>query len=487
MEAPLAKSSSSVQSVDLLDSSAMGVKTYGSFVAVATTFNYMIGTGCFGLPYAFASAGIGLTSIFLIVGFFGALITMNYTLESMARADGVLTAGKMTAVPPEARLTYRKIDFSEIGEVFAGKSGFITVQAVLCIYCLGSLWSYASIYASSVASIFYSYALNDSCDAYAINASTGCLNAYYGAMVIFSVLSIILVLMDLGDQQMLQKFLSAYRIVAFTLMLVTLTVKLVVDGSDAISARLDARGAWAFNLHNFSTGFGPTLLALNCQYNMPNALQPLEAKEKKNARLITFGSMTAAGICYFLLGLLGALAFDNVNPLASLMWSDFTGCGNGWGECASGGASWLGAIVHIVILMFPVVNVTSAFPMVGLTVGCNILPSLPKSITAPLGTHRTHVLSRLIAVVPPLILAAVFKKIDAIFTFAGFFGFALGLIIPAGFQVVGLLFCRRVYGSIDAAWTPFTAPGVSSLGFSVSFLVFTFVVTLVALFSLVGF
>jgi amino acid permease len=485
MDKPLVKTGT-FENINPLDATAMNVRPYGSTVAVAMTLNYMIGTGCFGLPYAFASAGLGLTSIFLIVGFFGSLITMNYTIEAMARAEGVMMAST-TSKMPENILTYRKIDFSVIGEIFAGRMGYTIVQSVLVLYCLGSLWSYASIFPSSIASIFYSYILGDSCDAYSPTASYGCLEAYYGSMAIFAVIVLTLVLMDLGDQATIQKALSAYRIIALLLMLITMCIKLGVDGPEAISARLASRKSWAFNFHNFSAGFGPTLLALNCQYNMPDALQPLQHSEKKHARIITFVAMTISGVFYLLLGVLGAISFDMVNPLASLMWSDFTGCGNGWTPCASGSATWIGSLVHIIILMFPVVNVTSTYPLVGLTVGGNILNSLPKSITAPLGPVRARSFTRLLAAIPPLILAAIFKKLDAIFTVAGFFGFALGLIIPCWFQVIGTKFFRRVFGSAELAVTPFELPFISSLEFSSAFLIVTFFITAIALFSFVGF
>ncbi|RHY07038.1 hypothetical protein DYB28_001571 [Aphanomyces astaci] len=468
--------------LDPLDAAAMGVRPYGTVVAVAMTLNYMIGTGCFGLPFAFASAGLGLTTIFLVLGFVGALITMNYTLETMARAEGVVSAPKGTL--PDNRLTYRKIDFSVIGDIFAGSMGYSIVQTVLVLYCLGSLWSYASIFASSIASMVFTYAWDDSCDAYALDATVACVDMYYVSMVLFSVVAISMVLMDLGDQATIQKFLSVYRIVALFVMLVTLLIKLTYDGYDVVADRVASREAWAFNWHNFSAGFGPTLLALNCQYNMPDALQPLHATEKSKARLITFGAMTISAVFYLLLGVLGAISFDTVNPLASLMWSDFTGCGNGWTACPSGKPTWIGSIVHIVVLMFPVVNVTSTYPMVGLTVGGNILTSLPKAWTAPLGPSRARTLSRLIAAVPPLVLAAIFKKLDAIFTFAGFFGFALGLIIPCWFQVIGIKYCERTFHSDLAVLTPYGLPLVSSTMFSTVFLYLTFVVTIAALVSL---
>ncbi|KAF0720261.1 Aste57867_448 [Aphanomyces stellatus] len=483
--APLVKQHS--KSVDSLDATAMGVRPYGTAVAVAMTLNYMIGTGCFGLPYAFASAGLGLTSIFLVLGFVGSLITMNYTLETMARAEGVLTSSKTLAsktAMPENRLTYRKIDFSVIGDLFAGSMGYNVVQAVLILYCLGSLWSYASIFASSTASMFYTFALGDTCDAYATDAATGCLEAYYGFMAIFSVIAIVLVLMDLGDQAGIQKFLSVYRIVAFFLMLITLCIKLAHDGSDVIATRVASREHWAFNWHNFSAGFGPTLLALNCQYNMPDAMQPLHIAEKGKARLITFGAMTISAVFYLLLGLFGAMAFDTLNPLVTLMWSDFSGCGNGWTPCPDGNPTWLGSIVHVIVLLFPIMNVVSTYPMVGLTVGGNILTSLPKAWTAPLSPAGARSLSRLIAAAPPLVLAALFKKLDTIFTFAGFFGFALGLIIPCWFQVIGIKYFQRTYHTELAALTPYGLPYVSTLGFSTVFLYATYVLTAVALVSL---
>ncbi|EQC35976.1 hypothetical protein SDRG_06718 [Saprolegnia diclina VS20] len=482
MEAPLAKGQH-YPSLDPTDASAMGVKTFGSVVAVALTLNFMVGTGCFGLPFAFSVAGIGLTSIFLIVGFLGALLTMNYTLEAMARSEGVLSSED----PPVNRLTYRKTEFSTMSELFAGKAGYIVVQTVLIFYCMGTLWAYASIFASSVASVFQTFVLGNVCDVYAANASSGCLESYYAFMALFAVMSIVLVLMDLGDQASIQKVLSGYRLLAFGIMLSTIAFKLSVDGADAISTRLAARAHWAFNWQSFGAGFGPTLLALNCQYNMPSALQPLELSHKGHARRITYVSMTMAAFCYFFLGLLGALAFDEVNPLASLMWSSFSGCGNGWSTCPSGQPTLFGSLVHLMVVMFPVVNVTSSFPMIGHTVGGNILTSLPKSITAPLGPAGARDLSRLAAVIPPLLFATIFKKLDAIFTYAGFLGFGLGLIIPAWLQVAGIKHFRSTFRNIEAEKTPFSVPVLSSLAFSTVFLGLTFLVTFVALFSLVGF
>ncbi|KAJ0408922.1 hypothetical protein ATCC90586_005959 [Pythium insidiosum] len=458
------------------DPSAFGVKPYGPSVALAMALNFIIGTGCFGLPYAFKEAGIALSLTLMLVGVAGAVITMNYTLESLARAEGVCAATRGGG--PLHHLTYRKFDFATVGEMFAGKVGKIVVQIVLGLYGIGALWSYASVFASSMASLFFSYIMGDTCDAYASAPSTGCLNAYYVSMAVFSVIVISMVLLDISEQASVQKILSAYRVVALTVMLVTMIIKLSVDGSDMLHTRFTRVGT--FNWANFGKGFGPTLLALNCQYNMPDALQPLDPK--RSARQVAFGALLVAGSFYLLVGLLGALAFDDINPLASLMWGDYTGCGNGWAKCD--GKNVFGTIVQLVVLIFPVVNVTSTYPMVGVTVGDNMLMSMPKSVTASLSPSVARGVCRLMAAVPPLLLAFVFKKLDFIFAVAGLFGFLLGLSIPCWFQVIGSRYCQRVWGFSGASITPFTQPWISSIGFASTYLVITFGILGVAIATL---
>ncbi|KAE9021208.1 hypothetical protein PR003_g12487 [Phytophthora rubi] len=456
----------------------MTVKPYGPAVTLAMALNYVIGTGCFGLPYAFMEAGIGLSLTLMIVGVIGSLLTMNYTLESLARAEGVCAATGGGA--PRHQITYRKFEFATIAEMFVGRVGKAAVQLVMGMYCIGSLWSYASVFSSSTASLFFSYVLGESCDVYGDAPSSGCLDGYYVFMAIFSAIVLSMVLMDISDQALVQKFLSVYRIVAFALMLLTMLVKLLSDGSDLVASRYAAIGL--VNWQNFGKGFGPTLLALNCQYNMPDALQPLNPKSK--ARFVAFAALLIAGVCYLLVGLLGALAFDKINPLATLMWSSYTGCGNGWEEC--GHANPLGVVVQLIILLFPVVNVVSAYPMVGVTVGDNMLMSFPSHLTQRFGEGITRSVCRLSVAVPPILFAIEFKRLDFIFAIAGLFGFLLGLTIPCWFQVIGSRYCQRVWGFPGAAITEFTEPIVSSVPFASTCLALTFVITAVAIATING-
>jgi hypothetical protein len=60
---------------------------------------------------------------------------------------------------------------------------------------------------------------------------------------------------------------------------------------------------------------------------------------------------------YLLFGLGGALAWDKPNAVASLNWTTYTSCGDGWEPCASSRRNVIGATVKYTVVLFPVVTV----------------------------------------------------------------------------------------------------------------------------------
>lgn len=421
-----------------VDEKCLGVKPYSKGIAIAMTINYIVGTGCFGLPFAFTQSGMLLTTIFLIFGSVIATIAMSYTLESMARAEGVTAiheAKVLEYVPedfeeksrgPQHCLTYRKFDFAMIANVFLGFRGKLFVQICLGLYSLGALWSYASVFASSIASISINYVYGETCDVF-LNPSVSCMDAYYISMAGYAVVVITLVLMDLGDQAGIQNFLAVYRFVAFGLMLATLSIKVFYDWN-LLAGRVALIGL--MNWDKFGNGFGPAILAINCHYNMPDAIQPLRTKD--DAKNVTYFALGISSIAYLTLGILGALCFDEVNPLTTLNWVNYSGCGNGWGICTSKTSQIFGEMIRLLILLFPAVNVLSTYPMVGLTIGENLLSSVPKHVKLQFGELWCRKACRIIVVTPPLVLASFFLKLDLVFTVSGLFGFLLALTIPVG-------------------------------------------------------
>ncbi|KAJ8608580.1 hypothetical protein CTAYLR_005959 [Chrysophaeum taylorii] len=402
----------------LIEEEEEKVRTYGSLNGFAVVLNYIIGTGCFGLPYAFHAAGLGTTSLCVVIGAAMTSVSVTYVLEAMARAEGL----RVGAWPPRHRVANRKYDFATMGRVFGGIPGKIVVQLTLLFYCGGALWSYASVFGSTAASMSFG------CDVYRDDT---CLPAYSAWTLVFGGVVSALALADLGDQSVLQSWLTLYRIIALVLMLTTMGARLANSPREPPPALF--RG-W----RRAASGFGPSILAITVQYCLPDAVQPLA--DKRAATAVTYAALLVSAVFYLALGIMGALTFrDTVNPLASLNWTTFTACGHTlWDACpqnASFARVAAGCLVRLVVLLFPAINVFSVYPLVAVTMGNNI---------ATAGIPRVP--ARLLAAVPPLLCALVFQRLDRILSIAGLLGFVLGLTVPAYFQIESLKLCLRTWG-----------------------------------------
>jgi hypothetical protein len=259
-------------------------------------------------------------------------------------------------------------------------------------------------------------------------------------MAVFAVIILILSAMDVGDQARVQSVLFGYKGVATALMAVTLILKLMADGFDAVSSRY--RNIGLFNFSGFAVGFAPSILGLGAAYNLPDIIQPLQ--KKSEASFVVFWSFTICMLGYLLLGILGALSFDEVNPLVTLNWYEFTGCGKtGWSSCSDGSErSWIGALVQLIVLLYPVLNALAAFPLVCVTMGDNWKHLLPHKLH---GIKWVSTLLRLVAAMLPVTLAFIFKKLDLIFIVSGLGGFLLNLIGPASLQLSSIRTCRKIW------------------------------------------
>jgi len=476
-------------SIDTLDSPALldegmkpeGLTTYGSFAAFAVTLNAIVGTGCFALPYAFQSGGLGLATFLLVFASGLSLVSMIFTLEAMARAEGAEEgAGSVVVIGTMHRLTSRKHDFAKIARQFGGRRLEAVTQLCLQCYGLGTLCAYASVFGSTVASLVSS---EGDCDP---SSDASCFRSYQVSVLLFGVLVVALSLVDLGDQAVFQNVLSVYRLVALVIMIVTAGVGVVVGEEAAVVAER-ARRIGVAKWRNVGFVIGPTFLALAVHYNVPDLLQPLADKSK--AGVVTFGAQIVAASLYLCLGVVGALAFDDVRPLATLNWRNYG---------ADDPTVFKTVVIRYLILLAPVVNVVSAYPLVGRTVAANGLQTL-SFFRRRSGDHRPPpsssrgravVVARLVATVPPIFVAATLTHLATVFAVAGLFGLLLSLTVPAALQFASIAYCLRHKRPGDddlaATKTPFTFKRLvpPSKALAALFLAFSLLVTAVATVSL---
>ncbi len=86
----------------------------------------------------------------------------------------------------------------------------------------------------------------------------------------------------------------------------------------------------------------------------------------------------------------------------------------------------------------------SIFRFVLCTFNSFLFPKSP-TLLITFNHHQQHQ-RRLLASVPPTIMAAVLGKLDQIFAFTGLFAFFLELIFPALLQLLSSRYCKREFG-----------------------------------------
>lgn len=142
-----------------------------------------------------AQAGLGFSTIMLVVGAGLCTISGLYTLEVMARTQGVADAGENGK--PEHRIGTQKFDFSVISEMFGGKLMQYITQ--IMVFMFGTPWSYAGVFASSMAALVFSYFSEEKCDVYH-HPGSSCRMAYYILLAAFGMYGIGFAMLDVSEQ-----------------------------------------------------------------------------------------------------------------------------------------------------------------------------------------------------------------------------------------------------------------------------------------------
>jgi hypothetical protein len=138
------------------------------------------------------------------------------------------------------------------------------------------------------------------------------------------------------------------------------------------------------------------------------------------------------GTIYILLSTLSVIYFgtDGVKQVITLNWSEYSG---GDGGEANTPEIWANGISYMVVL-FPTVTVSCAFPLYAVTLGVSIYQSLPAKLKNFRGwsENSMSLLCRLFAALPPLLLGLFLKDPSIVVNFTGLSGFFIMLFMPAG-------------------------------------------------------
>ena len=206
------------------------------------------------------------------------------------------------------------------------------------------------------------------------------------------------------------------------------------------------------NFSKFALIFSTSVFAQMLHHSVPGLMEPI--RKKSHGRSL-FGAVIATTmLVYWLVGMMGSLYFGvNVKSPVTLMWLDYPF--HGLGEQSSASA----ALVFFIVL-FPVLDVVSAFPLNAVTMANSLLDFLPFSWRKE---PKIRIATRLVSSIPPLTAAYGMRSLSKIVDFAGILGFIIMFVVPGALYYKSSVACEAWWGQRGAATVYFTR-GFSSKG-----------------------
>jgi len=353
----------------------------------------------------------------------------------------------------------RKFEITDLCRMFLGERASLIFVTLLSFSLFMTLWVYTVVFDTVFQNVLPIFQNDDS-------------NAILYTFI-YGFIVIPIACLELKEQIFIQITLAMCRVLMFVFM-VTTTFFFPDDfrghGEKFISAPL-------YSFAGMSKAIPIMLFALQFQTTIPGISHAV-ADKRQLSGIFRFTFYLAA-ICYIFVGVTVASAggLAGTAQSSNIMFQNFRG-GTGTFDPETGTfvdvALWAKVISYFV-LMFPAVDVISAFPLNAIVYGNNLLDVAYRGEHAHLKLNRTRIVAfRLFASVPPVICALFIRSLGAVTDYAGIVFFAITFCFPA------LIY---VYSNSDRVATT-KKSYYESCGTNVPFAYFTFWVGILMFFYL---
>jgi len=268
-----------------------------------------------------------------------------------------------------------------------------------------------------------------------------CQTGYYICLVIYAFIVVPFSCLNVGEQASIQVLLTAYRFLAFGIMFISVIFGLSYPNLNATDPNHRLADPKLFQWSGFAGVFTTASVALNFHFIIPDLIKPVS--NKQYLLHMTSSALLVATIFYALMGILVSLYFGpNTRSLATLNWQTYTAMDGGWGGDLYQ-RPWYAVVIQLLVMLFPIFDMLSVFPLVAVSLGDNIVSMIPDhnffceccptwflSLSEKTQKKLTTITFRLIASIPPILLAAAAGTLNEIFKFTGLFSFFLCFVFP---------------------------------------------------------
>jgi amino acid permease len=411
-------------------------QSFSFVVTVAFALNYIIGSGFLTIPWAFSQTGFILGASGLVVLCSFAIAAAIFIIEAMARGDmlremevsssslrqwngnnyqavsGQATHFEIELTSPDHLLTVgrHKLEMPDLCRKFLGKTGVTLYAAIVSLYFYGTLWAYATVFASAFHAIFGFY--------------------YVVYLLIFAAIVVSLSMLDLTEQIPVQVAMAIFRILMLTIMIATIILSEVSD-TEAFTGYPRRVGPF-FSKVDFSKLYILLPIATYANifhHSIPALSNPVADKTKLGQIFIV--SVLVCCVAYLAIGSTLASYFDgSMKNSTNLNWATYVGC---TGECRTFPVRVITRIISRFVVLFPAFDVASAYPLNAITLGNNLMTSIFPGMLDTSSDHvrRVKLIFRGIAAIPPIIGAFFVTDLSMVTRYTGLCGFAIMFVFPA--------------------------------------------------------
>jgi hypothetical protein len=311
----------------------------------------------------------------------------------------------------DGKLYARKLEITELCNLFLGDIGRQAYSLTIIVYIYGTLWAYSTVFANAFASHLYIGKYS-----------------YLFYLSIFAVIVVPFSLREFSEQVTVQVVLSIFRIVMVSVMVLTTLVAFFhghnefgEEGSDQIAV-----DPFKVSFNGLHLLMPVAAYAYIFHHSIPSLSHNVRDKSTLSSLYRT--ALTISMFAYIGVGVIVSTYFGaNTKSSSNLNWTTYLALiGNNGGQ-----PTVFAQILSFFVVLFPAIDVASAYPLNAYTLGNNMMSAYYGK-----DTHKHEHLKwqlrlfRLLAAVPPLFGAMLDADLGRITDFTGLTAFGLVFVFP---------------------------------------------------------
>ncbi len=323
-------------------------------------------------------------------------------------------------------------------------------------YMYAALWAYSTVFASSFAANVPVFFLNGGQTCNIEESGSGCLGPFFVWLAVFALFAVPLSCLELKEQVAVQVLMFVARLAVVLMMTGTVLAGYgCAEGTVFAGEGVDYRASTPlFDPNGLATVMPVSIYAFIFHHSVPILSQPV-ADKRSLPRVFRYAFLIVGG-AYVSLGLILAVYFgSDVAGQCNLKWRDYVGCVSPHADGSPvtiADQTAFAKVVSFVILIFPALDVLSAYPLNAITLGNNLLSACyghadreeeeaaarEAALRGRFACSRftlRRIAFRLLAAVPPVVAGALSTlygiNLTQILSFAGLIGVGIAFGIPS--------------------------------------------------------